>query len=139
MFEDSKAKPEAPNISHLSTWVGKQAVFRDKGLLLVEVVSVKRREQRLTIGFRTIPYPDRDGEARRISVSADISQMHLDDKQCFGVHLPWHIDVSRHAVRALMTAFDKLPGGLDESRTRQVLWALYQRHYTRLRSGVPSK
>lgn len=133
MSEDSKAKPDEPDISRLATWVGKQAVFRDEGLWLVEILSVTCRDQRLTIGFRTIPYPDRTGETQRIGVSADVHRLHSDNEQCFGINLPWHIDVSRRAVTALRTALDELPEGFDESRPRQVLWAAYQRHYSALR------
>lgn len=121
---------EHVDLSHINLWVGKQAVYRDEGLWLVEVRSVRIRDVRLTISLRTIPYPDRTKAARQIDLSADISQVHVDKEQCFGVNLSWHIDASREAVRALRAVFDELPGDLEKGRARQLLWAAYQRHYS---------
>lgn len=135
MSNDPVSNNENIDLGHINAWVGKQAVYRDGGLWLVEIVSVRIRNDRLTISFKTIPYPDRTTAARRMAVSANIVQLHTDEERCFGVHLPWHIDVSREAVRSLRAALDEVPGGLSESRTRQVLWAAYQRHYSAQRVG----
>ncbi len=117
----------------MARWVGRTAVFRDDGLWLVEVVRVLCRKDRLTLSFRTIPTLARTGETRRISVSADISQLDCDSERCFGVHLPWHLDVSGEAVGALRTALEELPDGLGELEARQTLWANYLRYHSALR------
>ncbi len=135
MSNDPIFSTEHFDLGFLKAWVGKRAVFRDGGLSLVEIKSISVRSDRLTISFATIPYPDRTCASRRIAVSADVSQVHADEDHCFGVTLPWHIDVSREAVRALRGAFDEMPEDVEEERARQQLWAAYQRHYSAERVG----